>query len=58
MPYDASKDLINYSCEGKFYIAKAGTFFLFFPNDAHRPNITSNNNKPDKKIVIKIRYSE
>jgi biofilm protein TabA len=58
MPYNASKDLINYSGEGKFYIAKPGTFFLFFPNDAHRPNVTTNNNKPDKKIVIKIRYTE
>jgi biofilm protein TabA len=58
MPYDASKDVVNYSGEGKFYIADPGTFFLFFPGDAHRPNITTNGNKPDKKIVIKIRYAE
>jgi biofilm protein TabA len=57
MPYDASKDLQNYSGDGKFYTAEPGTFFLFFPPDAHRPNITTNGNKPDKKIVIKIRYA-
>lgn len=58
MPYDASKDLANYSGDGKTYIAKPDTFFLFFPSDAHRPNITTGDNKADKKIVIKIRYAE
>ena len=58
MPYDASKDLINYFGDGNFYTAVPGTFFLFFPSDAHRPSITTNSNKPDKKIVIKIRYAE
>jgi YhcH/YjgK/YiaL family protein len=58
MPYDASKDLANYSGEGKFYTALPGTFFLFFPGEAHRPNITINGNKPDKKLVIKIKYTE
>jgi YhcH/YjgK/YiaL family protein len=58
MPYDASKDVANYAGDGKFYTALPNTFFLFFPGDAHRPNITTNGNKPDKKIVIKIRYAE
>ncbi len=58
MPYDTSKDLVNYSGEGKFYVADPRTFFLFFPGNAHRPNITTNGNKPDKKIVIKIRYAD
>ncbi|TKK66968.1 DUF386 domain-containing protein [Ilyomonas limi] len=58
MPYDAAKDLINYSGEGTFYTATPGTFFLFFPADAHMPNITTGGNKPDKKLVIKIRYAE
>ncbi len=57
MPYDPSKDLANYIGEGKFYRAEPGTFFLFFPADAHRPNVTTGGNKPDKKIVIKIRYA-
>ncbi len=58
MPYDAAKDLINYSGNGKFYTAVPGTFFLFFPLDGHRPNITTGGNKADKKIVIKIKYAE
>jgi len=58
MPYDAAKDLINYSGDGTFYTATPGTFFLFFPTDAHKPNITTGSNKPDKKLVIKIRYAE
>jgi len=58
IPYDASKDLANYSGDGKFYTALPGTFFLFFPGEAHRPNITTNGNKPDKKLVIKIKYTE
>jgi biofilm protein TabA len=58
MPYNASKDLVNYSGAGNYYVAVPGTFFLFFPADAHRPNITTNGNKPDKKVVIKIRYAE
>jgi biofilm protein TabA len=55
--YDASKDLANYSGTGEIYTAQPGTFFLFFPADGHRPGITTGNKKPDKKIVIKIRYA-
>ena len=55
--YDEKKDVANYTADGKLYAATPGTFFLFFPSDAHRPNITPGGNKPVKKIVIKIRYS-
>jgi len=58
MPYDDTKDLVNYSGEGTSYTATPGTFFLFFPQDGHRPNITTGGNKTDKKVVIKIRYAE
>lgn len=58
MPYDTTRDLINYSGSGSFYTAKPGTFFLFFPSDGHKPSITTGGNKPDKKIVIKVRYTE
>ncbi|MEO8763056.1 MAG: YhcH/YjgK/YiaL family protein [Ginsengibacter sp.] len=57
-PYDASKDVVNYSGAGKTYLAEPKVFFLFFPSDAHRPNITTGGNKKDKKIVIKIRYAD
>ena len=53
-PYDETKDVANYSGEGKIYDVPAGTFMIFFPSDAHRPNITPGGNKVVKKIVIKI----
>jgi YhcH/YjgK/YiaL family protein len=54
-PYNAEKDVAHYTGPGKIYDAKPGTFFLFFPGTAHRPNITPGGNKPDKKIVIKVK---
>lgn len=54
-PYNEEKDVAHYSGPGKLYIAKPGTFFIFFPGTAHRPNITTGGNKADHKIVIKIR---
>lgn len=54
-PYDEAKDLINYTARGKVYTGGNGSYFLFFPNDAHRPNITTGGNNVEKKLVIKIR---
>ncbi len=56
--YDEKKDVANYSTEGKLYHSIPGAFFLFFPSDAHRPNITPGGNKVVKKIVLKIKYAE
>lgn len=53
-PYNENADLANYMGEGKIYTIPAGTFILFFPANAHRPNITPGGNKIIKKIVIKI----
>lgn len=54
-PYDETTDLANYTGEGKIYTVPAGTFMLFFPTEAHRPNISPGGNKVVKKIVIKIK---
>jgi biofilm protein TabA len=56
--YDDKKDVANYTADGKFYVGTAHTFFIFFPQDAHRPNITPGGNKVVKKIVIKVRAAE
>jgi biofilm protein TabA len=56
-PYDAQKDAANYLGNGKLYHARPGTFFLFFPSEAHRPNIADGEKKADKKIVIKISHT-
>jgi YhcH/YjgK/YiaL family protein len=52
--YDATRDVANYQAEGKYYVSTTDRFFIFFPGDAHRPNITTGKNLPDKKIVIKV----
>ena len=56
--YDEKKDVANYTAEGQLLHSVPGTFFLFFPTDAHRPNITPGGNKVVKKLVIKIKYAE
>lgn len=56
--YDEKRDAANYEADGKLYLATPGTFFIFFPSDAHRPNITPGGNKVVKKIVIKVRVAE
>lgn len=57
-PYNEAKDVAHYETEGKIYTALPGTFYLFFPTEAHRPNIKADGSDHDKKIVLKIRYVE
>jgi YhcH/YjgK/YiaL family protein len=57
-PYNEKSDAANYSADGKIYKATPGTFFIFFPTDAHRPNITPGGNKMVKKLVIKVRAAK
>ena len=56
-PYDESKDAANYTADGTYYIASSDKFFLFFPEDAHRPNIKVDGYDTVKKLVIKIKMS-
>jgi YhcH/YjgK/YiaL family protein len=56
-PYDDKKDVGFYTFpenEGKFYIATPDTFLIFFPKEAHRPNIKTGDCSVTKKIVIKL----
>jgi YhcH/YjgK/YiaL family protein len=55
-PYDDARDAANYTANGKYYIATPVVFYLFFPSDAHKPNIHVDGYDTVKKIVIKIRY--
>lgn len=56
-PYDETKDVANYTIEGQYNIAEPGTFFLFFPQNAHRPSILVDGYNTVKKIVVKIKYT-
>lgn len=54
-PYDEKKDVANYDIkDGDFYVADPGTFFIFFPRDAHRPGIKVDGFDTVKKVVIKV----
>ena len=57
-PYDAKGDGANYTATGTSHNAEPGRVFLFFPADVHKPNIRQGNIEKDKKIVMKIIYSE
>lgn len=57
-PYDGKKDVANYSTKGKMLRAVPGTFFIFFPADVHRPNITPGGNEMVRKIVIKVKAAD
>ncbi|OAQ40541.1 hypothetical protein A5893_06230 [Pedobacter psychrophilus] len=57
-PYNSEKDVANYKIDdGIFDIATPKVFYLFFPSNAHRPNIMVNEEKV-KKLVIKIKVAE
>jgi len=56
--FDEKKDVGFYNSlakTGKYYVAKPGTFFIFFPSDAHRPGIKVKGFDSDKKLVVKIK---
>lgn len=57
-PYDEAKDGAAYTVEGQYFIAEPDAFFLFFPSDAHRPNIKVDGFDVVKKLVIKIKMAE
>jgi len=56
--YDEKKDNYSFQLEeadSRYIVAEPGTFLLFFPSDAHRPNIQVEGCDTVKKIVFKIR---
>jgi YhcH/YjgK/YiaL family protein len=58
VPYDKEKDIMFLTAKEENYrIAEPGKFFLFFPEDAHRPTVKSTENIPVRKIVVKVRIN-
>jgi YhcH/YjgK/YiaL family protein len=54
--YDPARDVMFLSMSKIInYKAAPDRFFLFFPNDAHRPNVKDGTNSPVKKVVVKIK---
>jgi YhcH/YjgK/YiaL family protein len=56
-PYNETSDGANYTAEGTFYMADPNVFFLFFPQNAHRPSVKVDDSAV-KKIVIKIKVAQ
>ncbi len=56
-PYDSTKDIGFGTVEGKYYTAEPDTFFIFTPEEIHRPGIKIDGYDTIKKVVIKVRAS-
>lgn len=53
--YNKEKDLAFYSYEeGNYYKAVPENFFIFFPENVHRPCIKTEKSVPVKKLVVKL----
>jgi dihydroorotase len=56
VPYSSETDVINFTNDkGQYYDAGTETFFIFSPQEMHRPAIKVSGNDIVKKIVIKVR---
>ncbi len=54
-PYNEENDIAFYDYDGGNYIkATPANFLVFFPEDAHRPSITTGDTTMVKKIVVKV----
>jgi YhcH/YjgK/YiaL family protein len=55
-PYDSDKDVAFLAADDNdFRRATPENFFIFFPNDAHRPGVEAGGNKSVRKVVVKLR---
>ena len=56
VPYDSEKDIAFYTAnENNYRLATSEKFFVFFPDDAHRPCVKIDKNNKVRKVVIKVR---
>jgi YhcH/YjgK/YiaL family protein len=56
IPYDSLKDItFLHSEQNNYHVASPDRFFVFFPNDAHRPCVKTDENSKVRKVVVKIK---
>jgi len=56
VPYDDEKDIKFLRTNNDNYqLADSGRFFIFFPDDAHRPGTKVASGEKVKKVVVKVR---
>lgn len=56
-PYDADKDVCFFEAPAACtqLVVEPGTFAVFFPQDAHRPNCQLDGPSANRKLVVKVR---
>lgn len=53
--YDKEKDIEFLNGEGEYYLLKEGEYMILYPQDAHKPSISLNNQSTVRKVVVKVR---
>ena len=57
--YQSEKDLIFFGeQDGEYFTATPEVYYLFFPQDVHRPGLRIDGAEKVKKLVLKIAYFE
>jgi YhcH/YjgK/YiaL family protein len=57
-PYNETNDIMFLSVNQiKNYKATPDRFFIFFPDDAHRPGLKDGENSPVRKVVVKVKVN-
>jgi len=56
-PYNKEKDIVFYSKNGgdDYRMADSTRFFIFFPNDAHKPCVEVDSSTHVRKVVVKVK---
>lgn len=52
--YNPEKDITILKGTGDYVTVTAGTFAIFFPQDAHQPSVAVGERAPVKKVVVKV----
>ena len=56
VPYSSAADIMHFTNDnGQYYDAGPETFFIFSPQEMHRPSIKIAGNNTVKKVVVKVR---
>jgi YhcH/YjgK/YiaL family protein len=53
--FNTEKDILFLSGEGDYVTVAANHFAVFFPQDAHKPNLAVTTPAPIKKVIMKVR---
>lgn len=54
--YDEEKDVVFGTANGSYVTVNQGYFVIFTPEDAHKPMLRILEEKPIKKVIVKVKY--